>query len=50
MRFWTGSANLARRVALGQAMRSNEPLVRSNVAVSLRRDEALFYRVRHRKL
>ena len=42
--------DLARRFALGQAMRTHGPLARKNVAVSLRRDDALFSHVRHREL
>ena len=42
--------DLARRFALGQAMRTHGPLARKNVAVSLRRDDALFSRVRHWEL
>lgn len=36
--------------ALGQAMQTQGPLARNNVAVTLRRDDASFYRVRQRKL
>ena len=39
--------NQARRFALGQAMRTHGPLARNNVAVSLRRDDASFFHVRH---
>ena len=45
-----GLNDLARRFALGQAMRTHGPLARNNVAVSLRRDDALFSHVRYREL
>ena len=45
-----GSIDLARRFALGQAMRTNGPLARNNVAVSHRGDDASFHRVRQCEL
>ena len=46
----TPELNQARRFALAQAMRTHGPLARNKVAVSLRRDDALFSHVRHRKM